>query len=117
MLLELLLKLIRPGATIFLLGLTAFTFHKGLHYTFLVMAVLSVVILKDIWVNWVRSDARRLYLEVGRDNDRFDHSTSIDLQFADGTVKHSPPSLYFKPSSPTLLVFPPSAKTQYEMNG
>jgi hypothetical protein len=117
MLLELLLKLSRPGATIFLLGLTAFTFHKGLHYTFLVMAILSVVILKDIWVNWVRSDARRVYLEVGRDNDRFDHSTSIDLQFADGTVKHAPPSLYFKPSSPTLLVFPPSEKTQYEMNG
>jgi len=117
MLLEFLLMLTRPVATILLLGLTAFTFHRGLHYTFLVMSILSVVLLKDIWVQWVRTDARRLYLEMGRDNDRFDHATSIDLQFADGTVKHAPPSTYFKDSSPTLLVFPPSEETLYDMNG
>jgi hypothetical protein len=116
-LLELLLKLTRPGATIFLLGLTAYTFHRGLHYTFLIMAVVSVVLLRDIWVQWVQSDAKRVFLEVGRDNARFDHATSIDLQFADGTVTHASPSLYFKPSFPTLLVFPPSPETLHEMNG
>ena len=116
-LLELLLKLTRPGATILLLGFTAYTYHRGLHYTFLILSVLVVVLLKDIWVQWVNADARRLYLETGRDNDRFDHSTSIDLQFADGTVTHAAPNLYFKPSFPTLLVFPPSAETLHEMNG
>lgn len=117
MLLELLLKLTRPGATVLLLGLTAFTYHRGLHYTFLILAVVVVVLLKNLWVQWPNADARRLYLEVGRDNDRFDHSTSIDLQFADGTVKHAPPSLYFNQAAPTLLVFPPSAETLQELNG
>lgn len=115
--LELLLKLTRPGATVALLALLVFVYHKGLHYTFLVLALVSVFLLKDVWTYWVGSDARRLHLEVGRDNDRFDHSSSIDLQMADGTVKHAPPSMYSPGWSPTLLVFPPSAETQHEMNG
>jgi hypothetical protein len=57
------------------------------------------------------------YLEVGRDNDRFDHSSSIDVQMADKSVVHAPPSMYSPGWSPKLLVFPPSAETQYEMNG
>jgi hypothetical protein len=69
-----------------------------------------------MWSYWPRSDARRIYLELGRDNDRFDHSTSIDLQMADGTVKHSPPSMFYKDWSPKLLVFPPSLETQRQMN-
>jgi phosphoglycerol transferase MdoB-like AlkP superfamily enzyme len=117
LILELMLKLTRPGATVALLALLLFVYHKGLHYTFLVVALISVFLLKDMWTYWVKSDARRLYLEVGRDNDRFDHSTSIDLLMADGTVKHAPPSMYSPGWSPTLLVFPPSAQTQFEMNG
>ena len=115
--LELLLKLTRPGATVALLALLVFVYHKGLHYTFLVLALISVFLLKDVWTYWIGSDARRLHLEVGRDNDRFDHSSSIDLQMADGTVKHAPPSMYAHDWSPKLLVFPPSVETQYEMNG
>jgi len=115
--LEILLKLTRPGATVALLAILAFVYTKGLHYTFLVLALISVFLLKDIWTYWVGSDARRLHLEVGRDNDRFDHSSSIDLQMADGTVKHAPPSIYAYDWSPKLLVFPPSAETQFEMNG
>lgn len=115
--LELLLKLTRPGATVALLALLVFVYHKGLHYTFLVLALVSVFLLKDVWTYWIGSDARRLHLEVGRDNDRFDHSSSIDLQMADGTVKHAPPSMYSPGWSPALLVFPPSAETQFEMNG
>jgi len=115
--LELLLKLTRPGATVVLLAVLVFVYHRGLHYTFLVLALVSVFLLKDVWTYWVGSDARRLHLEVGRDNERFDHSSSIDLQMADGTVKHAPPSMYSPGWSPTLLVFPPSAETQREMNG
>jgi len=115
--LELLLKLTRPGATVALLSALAFVYHKGLHYTFLLLALIIVFLLKDLWTYWVGSDARRLHLEVGRDQDRFDHSSSIDLQMADGTVKHAPPSIYYAGWYPQLLVFPPSAETQKEMNG
>ena len=115
--LEIMLKVTRPGATVLLLALLLFIYHKGLHYTFLVLALISVFLLKDMWTYWVKSDNRRLYLEVGRDNDRFDHSTSIDLLMADGNVKHAPPSMYSPGWSPKLLVFPPSAATQKEMNG
>lgn len=117
MVLEVLLKLTRPGATVALLALLVFVYHKGLHYTFLVLAIIIVFLLKDVWTYWIESDSRRLYLEVGRDQDRFDHSSSIDIQMADGTVKHAPPSMYANDWSPKLLVFPPSAETQYEMNG
>jgi len=115
--LELLLKISRPGATILLMSLLVFVYHKGLHYTFLVLGLLIVFLLKDIWTHWVSSDARRLFLETGRDQDRFDPSSSIDIQMADGTVKHSPPPSYTSRSLSTLLVFPPSEQTLAEMNG
>ena len=115
--LEILLKLTRPGATVALLALLVFVYHRGLHYTFLVLGLIIVFLLKDLWTYWVASDARRLLLEVGRDNDRFDHSSSIDIQMADKTVVHGPPSMYSPGWSPKLLVFPPSAATQQQMNG
>ena len=115
--LEILLKLTRPGATIGLLALMVFFYMKHLHYTFLVFGLVLVFLLKDMWTQWSHSDARRLYLEIGRDQDRFDPSSSIDIQMADGTVKHAPPSLYKKDWSPQLLVFPTSKATQFEMNG
>jgi len=117
MLLELLLKLTRPGATVVLLGLLVFLYSRGLHYTFLVFGLIAVFLLRDMWSHWVRSDARRLHLEVGRDEARFDHSSSIDIQMADGTVKHGPPSMYYAGWQPKLLVFPPSPERQAEMNG
>jgi hypothetical protein len=118
MFLELLLTLSRPGATILLLGLMAWVYNRGLHYTFLALAILSVFILKDVWSGWVQSDARRLYLEMGRDQDRFDPATSIDLQFANGSVTHFAPKMYGNDNAPSpLLIFPPSAGTQLEMNG
>jgi hypothetical protein len=115
--LELLLKITRPGATVLLMSLLVFVYHKGLHYTFLVLALLVVFILKDVWSQWISSDARRLLLETGRDQDRFDHSSSIDIQMADGTVKHSPPPTYTSRALSSLLVFPPSEQTLKEMNG
>jgi len=116
-LLELLLKLTRPGATILLLGLLAFLWTNDLHYTFLMFAILVVFLLKDIWTHWVTSDARRLFLEIGRDNDRFNPKTSIDIQMAEGTVVHGPPKIYEKPERRNLLMFPPSSHTLYEMCG
>ena len=116
-LMELLLKLSRPGATVALLALLVLVWMKGLHYTFLALAILVVFLLKDIWHYWVESDARRLYLELGRDNDRFDPKSSIDIQMADKTVVHGPPKIYNKHTPRTLLVFPPSPETQYAMNG
>ena len=116
-LLEILLKLTRPGATVLLLGILVFSYSRGLHYTFLVLALTIVFLLKDMWTSWPASDARRLELEIGRDQDRFDHSSSIDLQMADGSVKHAPPSLYHKDWSPKLLVFPPTASQLEEMSG
>ena len=115
--LELLLKITRPGATVLLMSLLVFVYHKGLHYTFLVLGLLVVFMLKDLWSQWVSSDARRLFLEVGRDQDRFDHSSSIDIQMADGTVKHAPPPSYTSRALSSLLVFPPSEETLKEMNG
>ena len=115
--LELLLKLTRPGATVGLLALMVLVYHRGFHYTFLVVGLIVVFLLKDMWTQWPNSDLRRLTLEIGRDQARFDPSTSIDVQMADGKTKHAPPSIYAKSWSPKLLVFPPSAKTLYEMNG
>jgi hypothetical protein len=115
--LEILLKLTRPASTVCLLGFLVFLYHKQLHYTFLVFGLLVVFLLKDMWTLWPKSDARRLYLELGRDQDRFDHSSSIDLQMADGTIKHASPNLYHHDWKPKLLIFPPSASTLQEMNG
>lgn len=116
-LMELLLRLTRPVATIGLLALLVLVYKQDLHYTFLVLGLIVVFLLKDIWTFWPRSDRRRLELEIGRDQDRFDHATSIDLQMADKTVTHAPPSLYSHDWTPKLLIFPPSPQTQYEMNG
>lgn len=116
-LLEVLLGLTRPGATVVLLGLVAFAYSKKLLYTSLVLALISVYLLKDIWVVWPRSDARRLQLEVGRDQARFDPSTSVDLQWANGTVSHDSPSMLESHGDAKMLVFPPSPQVLQEMCG
>jgi len=115
--LELLLKLSRPGATVLILGLIAFLYTRNLVYTALALALVSGYLLKDIWKTWPRSDARRLYLEVQRDKARFDPMTSIDLQFANGSVTHGAPSMLSEPSVGKMLIFPPSVETLREMSG
>lgn len=115
--LELLLKVSRPGATVGLLALLVYSYVSGFHYTFLVLGLIVIFLLKDMWTQWPHSDARRLRLEIGRDQARFDPSSSIDIQMANGKVKHAPPSLYSKGWSPQLLVFPPSEARLREMNG
>jgi hypothetical protein len=115
--LEYKLHLTRPVSTILILGAVAVLYEYNYRATALVAGLLSIYLLKTIWVNWPSSDERRLYLEVGRDNARFDPNTSIDLQFANGTAKHDMPHLLAPPSFTELLIFPPSAETQRDMNG
>lgn len=115
--LELLLTFTRSGATVVLLGSILLLFLKKLPYTALALTLLSLVLLKDIWTAWPRSDARRLHLEIGRDQARFDPMNSIDLQFGNGTATHDAPSMLAPPTIGKMLVFPPSAETLHEMNG
>lgn len=116
--LEGLLTLGRPGATTVLLVVIVYLYLQRLIFTAVATGVVVIFLLKDVWTNWVRSDARRLYLDVGRDQARFDPNSSIDLQFANGTVTHRKPKMYRedRDASP-LLVFPPSEETLAEMNG
>jgi len=115
--LEALLFLGRPVSTALLLGSIVMLYCCKYHATALVAALLSVYLLKTMWTTWPRSDARRLHLEVGRDQARFDPANSIDLQFANGTATHNLPVLLSQPTFPEMLVFPPSSETQREMNG
>jgi hypothetical protein len=117
MMLELLLKLTRPGATVGLLALLVYVYTRGLHYTFLALAILIVYILRDVWSTWLKSDARRLYIDRSIDEARFDPASSIDLQFADGSAVHDAPPSFDTRDLTGLLVFPPSAATLLEMNG
>jgi hypothetical protein len=116
-LLESLLFLGRPLSTALLLGSIVMLWVSKYRASALVAGLLSVYLLKTMWTTWPRSDDRRLHLEIGRDQARFDPTTSIDLQFANGTVTHNLPHLLVQPSFPEMLVFPPSSETQREMNG
>ena len=118
MLLNFMANLTRPGATILLLGSVALVYYKGYPITALMTGILAVFLLQTIWVGYPRSDEKRLDLEVGRDLARFDPANSIDLQFANGSVKHNMPHLLAPPTGwHELLVFPPSSQTLHEMCG
>jgi hypothetical protein len=113
-LLELLIKLTRPGSTILLLGGCLVLFMKGYHYTALALGLLSILLLKDMWV---LTSARRLYNDVQKDQSRFVASNSIDLQWAQKSVSHDSPSMLSSSKSETMLIFPPSTETLQEMCG
>ena len=116
--LEGLLSLTRPGATVLLLLVIVYLYLQRLIFTMIVVSVVVMFLLKDVWTNWVRSDARRLYLDIGRDQARFDPANSIDLQFGNGTATHDKPKMlaHDRDVSP-LLIFPPSSDTLAEMCG
>ena len=116
--LELLMSLTRPGATVLILGVTAFLYNRGLLYTSLVFALLSVYLLKDVWTRWVASDARRLYLDMGRDQARFNEATSVDLQWGNKSTTYDSPNMLRKDGDATpLLLYPPSQATLESMSG
>jgi len=114
---EILLKLPRPLTTILLLLVPVGFYAKKMIYSSMASVVLIVYLLQDVWKAYVSSDARRLFLESGRDQTRFDPAKSIDLQFANHTVTHSSPNMLFKSSDVPLLIHPPSAELLQEMCG
>jgi len=108
----------REVTTLALLSLVALTYYYGYIYTTLATALLVVYILYQTWVVYGPSDKRRLNNDISKDKARFDPSTSIDLQFANGTVVHDSPNMLAKDSKQTpLLVFPPTKEVQHAMNG
>lgn len=117
-LLELLLTLTRPGSTILLLGVVAYLYSQGLVYTSLSAAVISIYLLKDVWTHWVESDERRLHIDVGLDQSRFNPNTSVDLQWATGSAVHDSPNMIHKDRDvSTLLLYPPTQETLRSMSG
>ena len=116
--LEVLISLTRPGATVLLLAITLYLYSTGLTYAALAFALLSVYLLQDVWKHWVASDARRLYLDMGRDQARFNESTSVDLQWANRSTVHDSPNMLRKDGDATpLLLYPPSQATLESMSG
>ncbi len=117
-LLELLLSLTRPGATVLLLGAIVYLYSQGLVYTALASAIVAVYLLKDVWTYWVASDARRLHLDMGLDQSRFNPDTSVDLQWATGMVTHDSPNMLHKGRDVSpLLLYPPTDDTLRSMSG
>ena len=116
--LEFLSKLTRPGATLLMLGIVALTYRKGLHMTALVLMVGAVLLLKTVWNKWLGTAEREVYLDIGKDLSRFEPENSIDLQFANGTVKHDQPH-FLEPMQKMddILIFPPSDETLRQLSG
>ena len=106
--LELLLKISRPGSTILLLGSVLVLFLKNYQYSSLALGLLSIYLLKDMW-KW--SQSRRIHLDVQLDQERFDPSQSVDLQWAQKSVSHDSPSMLSSAKTENMLVFPPSPET------
>jgi len=118
MVMEGLIGLTRPGATIALLGLVLLLYVKNLKMATLVAGIMSVFLLMDVWTRFYHSDDRRLYKDVEKDQARFDPSKSVDLQWANGSVTHDSPNMLHKDKDTTpLLIFPPSDTTLENMCG
>jgi len=116
-LMEVLLKLPRPVVTAILLLIPVGLYVYNKIYSSLIAVVMVVYLITDIWKPYPASDARRLFLESGRDQARFDRTKSIDLQFADHTATHDSPNMLYKGSDTALLIHPPSAQVLSEMCG
>jgi hypothetical protein len=111
------LMMSRPASTAALLLVVVGLYWKKYVYSALAFAVLAVFLLKDLWQKYPSADVRREFQERQRDLARFDPNTSVDLQWANGTVTHDKPDLYFQSGQPKLLIFPPSEETLHEMCG
>lgn len=108
----------RPAASIFVLGCVVVLFYKDFPLSGLVAGLLSVYLLKNVWTTWPRSDEKRLFQEMGRDQARWVASNNIDIQFGNKTATHDAPVFVGPPEAfPELLVFPPTSQTLQEMCG
>ena len=117
LLMEVFMKVPRPLSTCILLLIPVFLFTRGMVYSSLVSVILAVYLLQDIWKYYISSDARRLFLESGRDQARFDAGKSIDLQFANHTATHDSPNMLVTSTDAPMLIFPPSSEVLEEMCG
>lgn len=116
--LEGLLSLTKPGATVVLLSILVYMYTKDLKYTALMFGLLVVYLLADIWHFWPTSETRRVMLDVDKDKARFTDSQSIDLAFARHTAVHDSPNMLRKDVDATpLLLYPPSQSTLKSMSG
>ena len=117
-LMEVLVKLPRPVVTTVLLVIPVMLYMNNKVYTALITVIMVVYLITDIWRAYPSSDARRLFLESGRDQARFDRTKSIDLQFADRTATHDSPNMLRKDQDASpLLIHPPSDEVLSEMCG
>lgn len=116
--LEGLLSLSKPGATIVLLSGLLYLYVNGLKYTSLMYGLLVVYLLADIWHYWPMSHTRAVMLDKSKDDARFTDSQSIDLAFARHTAVHDSPNMLRKDVDATpLLLYPPSDATLQSMSG
>lgn len=116
--LEGLLSLTKPGATIVLLSGLVYLYVSDLKYTALMYGLLVVYLLADIWHYWPNSETRRQMLDINKDEARFTDSQSIDLAFARHTAVHDSPNMLRKDVDATpLLLYPPSQETLRAMSG
>ncbi len=116
--LEGLLSLTKPGATVVLLSVLVYIYTKDLKYTALMFGLLVIYLLADIWHFWPMSETRRLMLDTDKDRSRFTDSQSIDLAFARRTTVHDSPNMLRKDVDVTpLLLYPPSDATLKSMSG
>lgn len=105
----------RPAASLFVLGSVVALFYTNFPLSGLVAGLLSVYLLKTVWTSWPRSDEKRLFHEMGRDQARWH---TIDTQFGDKTAVHDAPVMSVRPEPfPETLVFPPTSQTLSEMCG
>ena len=90
--------------------------YLRLDITTLVVIALYLYVHNNIHL--ITSEDNRVHEELEVDDERFNPSTSVDIQFADGTAKHDPPAMlgWTKDASP-LLLFPPSHDTLRSMSG
>jgi hypothetical protein len=113
--LQLISTLGRSAASIFILGSVVVLFYKDMPLSGLVAGLLSVFLLRTVWTLWPRSDEKRLFLEMGRDQARWH---TIDTQFGNKTAAHDSPVFISPPDAyPEMLVFPPSSQILHEMCG
>jgi hypothetical protein len=106
----------QPPVAPTLLILLALMVYLRMDMTALVLVALYLYLYNNSHVQ--NLEDRRVSVEKQMDDDRFDPRTSIDIQFAEGTVTHAPPDIlgWTKDASP-LLVYPPSESILRSLSG
>ena len=106
----------KPPVAPILLILLALTVYLRMDLTAIVLVALYLYLYNNSHVQSLED--RRVAVEKDTDDERFNPRTSIDIQFAEGTVTHAPPDIlgWTKDASP-LLIYPPSQDTLRSLNG